>query len=183
MEEIHMKKHVLSCSLFLALGIALCGISAQAQPQAATKKVPGSAAVTLRNWNSVGKKLIAMAEDWPEEKYDYRPNDQVRTFAQQLLHAAASMYFATNPALGKSANDIEENPSRDTFKTKAQVVAFVKKAVEDGAAAIQQTGDQGVVEHLGSWMGVIEHSGEHLGQLVVYYRNNGVVPPESRPKK
>jgi hypothetical protein len=31
--------------------------------------------------------------------------------------------------------------------------------------------------------GVIEHSGEHYGQLVVYYRINGMVPPESRPKK
>jgi len=30
---------------------------------------------------------------------------------------------------------------------------------------------------------VIEHAGEHYGQLVVYYRNNGMVPPESRPKK
>jgi hypothetical protein len=31
--------------------------------------------------------------------------------------------------------------------------------------------------------GLTEHSGEHYGQLVVYYRNNGMVPPESRPKK
>jgi len=29
----------------------------------------------------------------------------------------------------------------------------------------------------------IEHSGEHYGQLVVYYRVAGLVPPESRPKK
>ena len=31
--------------------------------------------------------------------------------------------------------------------------------------------------------GFIEHSGEHYGQLVVYYRLAGLVPPESRPKK
>ena len=30
---------------------------------------------------------------------------------------------------------------------------------------------------------LIEHSGEHYGQLVVYYRVSGMVPPESRPKK
>jgi hypothetical protein len=29
---------------------------------------------------------------------------------------------------------------------------------------------------------LIEHSGEHYGQLVVYYRINGLVPPESRKK-
>jgi hypothetical protein len=32
------------------------------------------------------------------------------------------------------------------------------------------------------WVGYIEHSGEHYGQLVVYYRNNKVVPPDSRKK-
>ena len=31
--------------------------------------------------------------------------------------------------------------------------------------------------------GFIEHSGEHYGQLVVYYRLNNIVPPESRPRK
>jgi hypothetical protein len=31
--------------------------------------------------------------------------------------------------------------------------------------------------------GLIEHSGEHYGQLAVYYRIAGLVPPESRPKK
>ena len=31
--------------------------------------------------------------------------------------------------------------------------------------------------------GLLEHSGEHYGQLVVYYRVAGLVPPESRPKK
>ena len=31
--------------------------------------------------------------------------------------------------------------------------------------------------------GFIEHSGEHYGQLVVYYRVAGLVPPASRPKK
>ena len=81
------------------------------------------------------------------------------------------------------------------MKTKAQVVAFVKKCVEDGAAAIKAKGDKG----LGEWVtdpdskqqmqvsdlayGLIEHSGEHYGQLVVYYRLAGLVPPESRPKK
>ena len=31
--------------------------------------------------------------------------------------------------------------------------------------------------------GLLEHSGEHYGQLVGYYRSAGMVPPESRPKK
>jgi len=30
------------------------------------------------------------------------------------------------------------------------------------------------------WTFAIEHSGEHYGQLVVYYRANNMVPPDSR---
>jgi hypothetical protein len=33
------------------------------------------------------------------------------------------------------------------------------------------------------WVGILEHAGEHFGQLVVYYRVNGMIPPESRPRK
>jgi hypothetical protein len=33
------------------------------------------------------------------------------------------------------------------------------------------------------WVDAIEHSGEHYGQLVVYYRLAGMVPPDSRPQK
>jgi len=74
-------------------------------------------------------------------------------------------------------------------------VAFVKKSVADGAATIQDKGDAGMSELLsdpGSHQqvrvsdlayGLIEHSGEHYGQLVVYYRVAGLEPPASRPKK
>ena len=74
-------------------------------------------------------------------------------------------------------------------------MAFVKKEVEDGAAAIKAKGDKGMADliadpeskqqmHVSDLAyGLIEHSGEHYGQLVVYYRLSGLVPPESRPKK
>ncbi|MGA9383917.1 MAG: DinB family protein, partial [Candidatus Sulfotelmatobacter sp.] len=79
--------------------------------------------------------------------------------------------------------------------TKADVVAFVKKAFGDGASAIKAKGDKGMSElvvdpfvnqqvRISDFAySFIEHSGEHYGQLVVYYRLSGLVPPESRPKK
>ena len=85
------------------------------------------------------------------------------------------------------------NPRRDQFKTKADVVKFVQEAVADGAQVIQQQGDEGLdktTKFFGNrlahnsyiWNSAIEHSGEHYGQLVVYYRANGLVPPDSRRK-
>jgi len=152
-----------------------------------------SSQAVLESWNDVGRKLIAMAEDFPEDKYEYKPHADSRTFAANLIHASASMYYFTDIAQGKKPR-YSDDPKRDELKTKAQVVAFVKKCVADGADEIKAKGDKGLndtvndggprlvrVSELG--YGLIEHSGEHYGQLVVYYRNNGMVPPESRPKK
>src|SRR6202035_4327045 len=84
-----------------------------------------------------------------------------------------------------------DNPTRDTFKNKADIVKFVQEAVADGAKVIQQQGDAGLdntTKFFGNrmahnstiWTFAVEHSGEHYGQLVVYYRANNLVPPDSR---
>jgi len=178
----------------LCLGMVLIAASASAQEKKAPKPPDSASKVLLDNWNDVGRKLIAMAEDFPEDKYDFKPTPAQRSFAEQLLHAANANYFFTNPAMGKKP-PAEEDPKREQYKTKAAVVEFVKKAFADGAAAIKQKGDKGMKDLIVdafanqqvrvsdmAW-GLLEHSGEHYGQLVVYYRVAGMVPPESRPKK
>jgi uncharacterized damage-inducible protein DinB len=183
----------------LALAAALGSLPAVAQQDAAKKTGPPKAAKSLsqsvsEQWNDVGRKLIAMAEDFPEDKYDFKPTPEQRTFAEQLLHAAGSNYFFINIAKGEKP-PAEENAPRSKYKTKADVVAFVKKSFEDGAAVIKAKGDAGLQGfmvdpfenqqvRMFEWAyGFAEHSGEHYGQLVVYYRVAGLVPPESRPKK
>jgi uncharacterized damage-inducible protein DinB len=178
---------------------ALILASLAAAQDSMKKETPPKPAVSpsqalLENWNDVGRKLIAMAEDFPEDKYDYKPVPAVRSFAEQLLHAANANYFFTNPAMGLKP-PAGEDPKREQYKSKAAVVEFVKKAFADGAAAIKQKGDTGLSDLIVdpfanqqtrvsdmAW-GLLEHSGEHYGQLVVYYRVSGLVPPESRPKK
>jgi uncharacterized damage-inducible protein DinB len=149
----------------------------------------------LDRWNDIGNKLIAMAQDFPEDKYDYKLQKDQRTFAQNLLHQAAFDYVVMRAISGANLGPDfgqGDNPSRDAFKTKADVVKFVQQAVTDGANVIQQQGDAGLdkttklpwrnklVHNSYLWMFAIEHSGEHYGQLVVYYRANNLVPPDSR---
>jgi hypothetical protein len=135
-----------------------------------------------------------MAQDFPEDKYDFKLQKDQRTFAQNLLHAAALDFVLIRRVSGSNLGpDFGEgdNPSPDVFKTKADVVKFVQEAVADGAQVIQQQGDPGLdstskffgnrLAHNSSiWTFVIEHSGEHYGQLVVYYRANNLVSPDSR---
>ena len=140
----------------------------------------GAEPVLLKSWNTLGNRVIAMAEDWPAEKYGYRPNKDVRTFGEILVHFAASNYFFINSALGKSNDSFNDDPKG--YDTKAKIVAYVKKSVADGVAAMEAGGDVGAVKNLKWWVGMLEHGGEHYGNLITYYRNNGVVPPVSRPK-
>ena len=181
-------------TLVFAGTLFLAAAGAQSADKNAAPKPPDSQSkVLLDSWNDIGRKLIAMAEDMPEDKYDFKPNPSERSFAEQLLHAAGGNYYFINPARGQEAP--KGDPKRAEYKTKAAVVDYVKKSFADGAALIQSKGDSGLGEmfvdpfskqqvRVGDYAwGFIEHSGEHYGQLVVYYRVAGLVPPESRPKK
>jgi formylglycine-generating enzyme required for sulfatase activity/dienelactone hydrolase len=183
---------LLALILLVVLGTRLCS-QAQTQDQA-----PGPArsrsAEMIDRWNDIGNKLIAMAQDFPEDKYDFKLQKDQRTFAENLLHAAALDFVLIRRVSGSNLGPDfgqGDNPSRDAFKTKADVVKFVQEAIADGARVIQQQGGAGLdktskffgnrLAHNSSiWTFAIEHSGEHYGQLVVYYRANNLVPPDSR---
>jgi uncharacterized damage-inducible protein DinB len=188
-----MKKVIAGAMLALTVSLGASVLLARTASEAA-QPAPSPSQVVLSQWNEIGRKLIAMAEDFPEDKYDFKPTPAQRSFAEQMLHVTASMYYFTDPAQGQKPR-YADDPKRDNLKTKADIVAFAKKCVEDGAAVIKSKGDKGMNESITDpeskqeervsdlAYGLTEHSGEHYGQLVVYYRLAGLVPPESRPKK
>ena len=189
-------------ALLFVVGLFVQPMHAQesSNKAASAKAVLGPSAALLKEWNEIGRKLIAMAEDFPEAKYDFKAAPTTGTFAQRLIHAAAANYYFTNLAMGQKP-PTEEDPPRAGFKNKAAIVAYVKKSFADGAAAIKSKGDKGISEAVvdpfaqdnpnqaGKDMirlidlghGIDEHSGEVYGQLSVYYRVAGLIPPESRP--
>jgi uncharacterized damage-inducible protein DinB len=178
--------------LFAALMVPCAGAQDATAKPAAPKPAASPSQTLLFFWNDVGRKLTAMAEDFPEDKYDFKPNPVQRSFAEQLIHAAKGNYIFIDIVKGAKPNF--DDPKRSEFKNKAAVVEYVRKSFADGAALIAGKGDSGLNDLVvdpsnqfyrvseEAWA-IIEHSGEHYGQLVVYYRVAGLVPPESRPKK
>ena len=186
-----------SLALVAVTLLAACGMNLHCQAQTQDKGPSPARSRSdemLDRWNAIGNKLVAMAKDFPEDKYDFKVQKDQRTFALNLLHAAALDFILIRRISGSNIGpDFGEgdNPTRDAFKTKADVVKFVQEAVADGAQVIQQQGDAGLdnttkffgnrlAHNSALWMFTIEHSGEHYGQLVVYYRANNLVPPDSR---
>lgn len=191
-----MLKTSLVAAAILAAAVLTLPVCAQSamKKDAAVKPPDSPSKAVLDSWNEIGRKLIVMAGDFPEDKFDFKPTPAQRSFREQLLHAAGANYYFTNLATGKKG-PVDENPKAEQYKTRAELVAFVKKSFAAGAAAIRAKGDKGMNDLLVDPFshqqvrvydfayGFIEHCGEHYGQLVVYYRLAGLVPPESRPKK
>ncbi len=196
MAPTRMKASYTACWLALLVIAGLgAGATASGAQQAATKKEPPKPTAdpsqeVLDSWNEIGRKLIAMAEDFPEAKYDFKPTPEVRSFAEVLLHVAGTSYVFTDQAQGKSPRP--HDLARKDYPAKADIVAALKKAFQDGAAVIKAKGDKGMsqtvyiefnnrMERVSDLAyGLAMHASEHYGQLVVYFRLNGIVPPESR---
>jgi uncharacterized damage-inducible protein DinB len=173
--------------LAFAVGPIFAQTAKNSQPPSPAE---GLAQEVLDAWNGVGGKLIEMAQDFPEEKYDFRPTPEVRSFAEVLIHLVGTSYIFTDTAQAKPLRP--HDLKRKDYPTKASIVAALKSAYQDGADVIKTKGDEGmsktVYQDFGNQMVHVYdlgyssamHASEHYGQLVVYFRLNGIVPPETR---
>jgi uncharacterized damage-inducible protein DinB len=142
---------------------------------------PTPAKSFIAQFEDVNRRLLAMAKDFPAEKYDYRATKDVRAFREVIVHVASGNAYAAKAGRGEKANWDEIDPKG--YTTKAAAVALLEKTIADATATLKAIPEDRFTKTVEPWLDVIEHAGEHYGQLVVYYRNNGMVPPESRPKK
>lgn len=153
----------------------LVGISASAaQSETAAEEVQGQFA-------SVNRRILEMAKDFPADKYDFRLKPEMRSFGAVLVHIASGNVYAAKAGRGEKVNWDELDPKN--YKTKAQVVALLEKSINDAESTLKSLPADHFHDSVEPWLSVTEHSAEHYGLLVAYYRANGLVPPASRPKK
>ena len=134
----------------------------------------------LERWEQAGAKLAALAQEFPEEKYESAPVAGIRTFGDVLRHVAFWNLYVAGTARGDKVDDTANELPKSQYTSKAQVLAALKKSTGDAAAALRahQSGlgpDKAALAE-----SFIEHVCEHYGQLAVYARWAGVVPPASR---
>ena len=173
--------------------------------RAGTQPMPDSSALQERaNFRvmldqSVRSNIVDAAKAMPADKYGFAPTvgefKNVRTFGRQIRHLAATNYMLAAAALGQeppaSAGD-EAGP--DSVVTKQQHIAYLEGSFDALEKAIDAIGDRRVpvrsspispfqgetATRLSLIAESLIHSYDHYGQIVVYLRMNGVVPPASR---
>jgi uncharacterized damage-inducible protein DinB len=133
--------------------------------------------------------LLRSADKMPEENYNFKPTDAVRSFGQVVGHVADSQYTFCSIALG------EKNPAPKIEQTKTSK-ADLTAALKDAFAYCDKAYD-GMTDASGSQMvkvfardmpklGVLNvnsmHGTEHYGNLVTYMRMKNIVPPTSDPE-
>ena len=73
----------------VVIAVASSVLSTLGSPAEAQSKPPAnSREMLLVHWNDIGGKVVKLAEEFPEDKYNFKPVDDVRTFADQLRHVA-----------------------------------------------------------------------------------------------
>jgi uncharacterized damage-inducible protein DinB len=162
----------------VSLATVLAGVAVFGQ---GSKTPPTVAQSISANFDSVNRRLLEMAKDFPAEKYEFKATPEVRSFREVIVHVFSGNAYAAKAGRGQQANWDELDPKN--YKTKAEVVGGFEKAINDSTTALKALPAERLAQSVTPWLAVIEHSAEHYGQLVTYYRLNHLVPPESRPKK
>jgi uncharacterized damage-inducible protein DinB len=134
----------------------------------------------IDRWEQVCQKLVALTEELPENKFEYRPVDDVRTVADVIRHVAFWNLYVADSARGRKGDDTANELSRDEFPTKAGSVEALKRSAVDAKDALKGNPSGLSPEMTEMLVTFIEHNCEHYGQLVVYARLNGIIPPASR---
>jgi len=157
--------------------VALGPVLAQAQTP---KPAPTIRDVLLEHWSDIGEKVVKLAEEFPEDKYEFRPVAGVRTFGDQLRHVAFWNGFVAKNARGEKADGKQNELPKAEYASKALVIAALKSSLAEATALLKNGPPTPSPKLIDLWVSFTEHSGEHYGQLVVYYRLNGILPPASR---
>jgi uncharacterized damage-inducible protein DinB len=193
------------CSVALALAIGLAPHTVDAQthavraPLADTSMARERANFRLMLRGAVRRNIVDAAEAMPADKFGFAPTagefSNVRTFGREIKHLAATNFILAAAALGESAPaDAGDEEGPDSVVTKTQHIAYLERSFDTLEKAIDAIGDGripvksspispfqgGTATRLSLIAEALIHSYDHYGQMVVYLRMNGVVPPASR---
>jgi uncharacterized damage-inducible protein DinB len=150
-----------------------------------------------RSVGNLEREFVPAAEAMPEDKFGFAPTNGefkgVRTFAQQIKHVAAVNYELAAAILEeKPPADIGDESGPASITTKADTLKYLKESFEYVHKAMATINEKNVTETVKSPFGegsvsrlglatmVTSHGFDHYGQMVVYLRMNGIVPPASR---
>jgi len=134
----------------------------------------------IGRWENIARKITTLAEEFPEEKFEYRPLESVRTFGDVLRHLAFWNQYVADSLSGRKVDDSSNEVPLVNYPTKARIVEVLERNSREAVAALRKHPSDLDLKTVELMMTFIEHTCEHYGQLVVYSRLMGITLPASR---
>jgi len=154
-------------------------------------------AATVAPWFSmIEKSFVGLADAMPADKYGFKPTNgafkDVRTFGEQVKHVACANFAFYNEIEKKTPPESCETGGPSSAKTKAELMAYLRESFAYAGRVLKALTPANAMEPVSGPYGgdstrlgiatlSIWHASDHYGQLVVYLRMNGIVPPASQP--
>jgi hypothetical protein len=144
----------------------------------------------LMDWTSQKDTMMKAADAMPAAMYGYKSTPAQRTFGEQVLHVAEANVIQ----LGRLGSKVAPPPVNMRAAAKPEILKILSDSFDYGRAVLEEQTDQSLLlqadESRFSFGGpstrarvvffVIGHTWDIYGQMVVYLRLNGIVPPASR---
>jgi hypothetical protein len=154
-------------------------------------------AMYLHQVKLVEDDVLSLAQAMPAERYDFEPSQGrvtgVRTFGEQVKHLATMIYMTAAIVLEEKSpfgpGPGDNGPA--TIRSKAEILDYLQGSLAYARKAMSSLTEENQLDPIRTYFGpmarsavaagVAYHSFNHYGQMVVYARMNGIVPPSSRP--
>jgi len=191
--------------ILVALAFLIARLARAQQPTAAeiAKKETVASAFT-RGFGYQEYQVRSAAEAMPEDKYGFRPAEgkfksekpefgpaEVRTFAEQVKHVACANFGFAAELDGTRPPDACDKGGPNPAKTKRELLIYLRDSFAAVNKSLATTNDKNMFDPIeGPYAGpntrlglatvIIWHAADHYGQMALYLRLNGIVPPSSR---
>jgi uncharacterized damage-inducible protein DinB len=165
----------------IVIGLALNVPRAGAQPSTLNAEL-------LKDWTEQKATMMKIAEAMPEEKFAFKTTAPQRDYGQQIMHVAGgNVIYLQFMGARAAAPVIDRNAT-----TKAEVLKALSDSFDYGTAVIREQTDQSMLQTVATnqFLGtstrarviyfLLGHTWDIYGQMAVYLRLNGVVPPRSQ---
>jgi len=168
---------------------SLALLSLATGPLAAQKYIPQSALIAMVEVHKAS--ILRYIDAAPDSMLGFRPTPGVRTFAEQIEHAAWADAFIAHSAITGSQQVPSFGDKNVYLKNKAALRTYAIAAMDHTMEMLRGVGDAAMTEEITQFgkklpryralMELLDHFPWTLGQTVPYLRLNGVTPPEYTP--
>ncbi len=180
-------------TVLVVLASLACTASGSAQ-----ESIDPLAAAVAQRFTMIEQSFVSLAEAMPAEKYGFKPTAgefrDARTFGEQVKHVACGNFAFFNQIEKKEPPSGCATGGPSPARTKTELMAYLRESFAYAQSVLRTMTPANALEpvsgpyggpstRLGITTLAVWHASDHYGQLVVYLRLNGIVPPASQPAR